>query len=153
MSEETSDHQWSFQLHVGFRNGRFVAYLRDPVQTSPANLYHRLNSSGSGALRFTYEPQQAAQWAREYPVAAMAVDKLSWVGKRSEQLGLKRQFWLFQVDDERQFSPLNDGHPWPADSAEQAVAAYLEANPVEEPERVLAQEADPTAKSLEQDFT
>ena len=85
------------------------------------------NSCGSGALRFTYEPQQAAQWAKEYPVAAKAAEKLGWVGKSPDQLGLKRQFWLFQVDEERHFTPLNDGHPWPADSAELAIAAYLDA--------------------------
>jgi len=152
MSEHPIDNQWSFQLHVGFRNGRFVAYLRDPAQTSPATLYHRLNSCGAGALRSTYEPELAAQWATEYPKADSVGEKLAWVGKNPEQVGLKRQFWLLQVDEDNHFTPLNDARPWPAENAAQAIAAYLKENDAEEPERVIAQEADPTATSLDQEF-
>jgi len=152
MSEHPIDNQWSFHLHVGFRNGRFVAYLRDPAQTSPATLYHRLNSCGGGALRSTYEPEQAALWAKKYPKAASVGEKLTWVGKSPEQVGLKRQFWLLLADEDNHFTPLNDGRPWPAESAEQAIAAYLRENAAGEPERMIAHEADPTATSLDQDF-
>ncbi|OSM04027.1 hypothetical protein [Magnetofaba australis] len=113
-----------YSLHVGFRNGRFVAYQRKLIQEAPATDYHKFTSSQSGALHFTYEPAQAREWTATCVVDAETLKKLDWIGKTPEEVGLQSAFWVLRVDDEGHFEEVGGGHPWAGESEIAAMAAW-----------------------------
>nr|CRH04589.1 conserved protein of unknown function [Candidatus Magnetococcus massalia] len=113
----------ALSFHIGFRNGRFVGYLRRLETTAPANDYHRFTTSMSGCLNFTYEPEEAQGWCDKHSVAPDDLAKVAWVGQTPEALGIAKRFWILHVDDEGHFEEIG-GKPWPGENETEAMAAF-----------------------------
>ncbi|ABK43698.1 hypothetical protein Mmc1_1187 [Magnetococcus marinus MC-1] len=110
-------------LHLGFRNGRFVGYLRRIETTAPANAYHRFTTSMSGCLEFTYEPEKALGWSKVHQVDDKTLARLSWVGQTPADVGLPAYFWVLRVDEEGHFEEIG-GKPWPGANEKEAMASF-----------------------------
>ncbi|MEG3639812.1 hypothetical protein [Magnetococcus sp. PR-3] len=110
-------------FHIGFRNGRFVGYLRRLETTAPDNAYHRFTTSMSGCLNFTYEQEEAQGWCRQHQVDEETSKRLSWVGQSPQALGIEPCYWILQVDDEGHFEEVG-GKPWRGRDEKVAMATY-----------------------------